>query len=335
MLVKIFKPLFSNKLTSLLLLAYAGSMAYATFLENDFGTQAVQSLIYRAWWFELIHGLLALNFIGNIWRYKLYRKEKLAILTFHLAFVVILIGAMISRYVSFEGIMLIREGDSSNQIVSQYRYLNVKVEKGEEIETYEERLDLSYFKQPDFLIKMGDNDEIIIEPKAFVPKAEQQVVPSETGSTVLKIVVTGESGRQDLYLASGSVILVNNFPVSFDRPMDGAVNIYSVGNELQIEAPFDMNYMVMATQSAGALPADSLMGLKTRALYRSESVTFVVPEVYENSAVVYRQTKNQEKGKTLDDLLFVQLKSQDQKQELFNKLVEKRILKLRFFRLSY
>ncbi|UXX78324.1 cytochrome c biogenesis protein CcsA [Reichenbachiella carrageenanivorans] len=314
--MKFLKPLFSNKLTTVLLVVYAFTMAYATFLENDFGTQAVLSIIYKAWWFEVIMILLAVNFAGNIWRYKLYRKEKISILTFHVAFIIILIGAFVTRYVSFEGLMHIREGESVNEIVSQDRYLQIEVKKGEEIEKYEKKLNLSVFKQPNLMIQMGAADEITIEPKAFVPQAEQQVVPSETGSTVLKLVTTSGDGRENLYLASGGALLINNYPVTFDRPVDGAINIFSKGEELYIQSPFEMNFMVMATQTAGMLPKDSLMPLKTRALYRSENTQFVIPEVYDKSAIVYMSAKDQEKGKMLDDLLFVKIKSDDRSQEI-------------------
>lgn len=316
MVLKFLKPLFSNKLTTVLLVAYAFTMAYATFLENDFGTQAVLSIIYKAWWFEAIMILLAVNFLGNIWRYKLYRKEKMPIFTFHVAFIVILIGAFVTRYASFEGLMHIREGDSSNKIVSQDRYLMIEATKGEEVEKFEQKLNLSVFKQPDLVVKMGGNDEIEIEPKAFVPQAEQQVVASENGSTVLKLVTTSGEGRENLFLASGGALLINNYPVTFDRPVEGAINIFSKGEELYIQSPFEMNFMVMATQSAGTLPADSLMPLQTRALYRGENTQFVIPEVYEKSSIVYLPAKDQEKGKMLDDLLFVKIKSDDRSQEI-------------------
>ncbi|MEO9964740.1 MAG: cytochrome c biogenesis protein CcsA [Reichenbachiella sp.] len=314
--MKFLKPLFSNKLTTVLLVLYAFTMAYATFLENDFGTQAVLSIIYKAWWFEAIMILLALNFAGNIWRYKLYRKEKLSVLTFHVAFIIILIGAFVTRYASFEGLMHIREGDSANKIVSQDRYLMVDVKKGDEVEHFEKKLNLSVFKQPDLSIEMGQADEILIEPKAFVPQAEQQVIESETGSTVLKIVTTSQQGRENLYLASGGAILINNYPVTFDRPVDGAINIFSKGEELYIQSPFEMNFMVMATQTGGELPADTLMPLRTRALYRSENTQFVVPEVYQKSAIVYLPAKDQEKGKLLEDLLFVKIDSDERQQEI-------------------
>lgn len=316
MTLNFLKPLFSNKLTTVLLAVYAFTMAYATFLENDFGTQAVLSIIYRAWWFEVIMALLAVNFAGNIWRYKLYRKEKLAILTFHVAFIIILIGAFVTRYASFEGIMHIREGDSANKIVSQDRYLMVDVKKGEEVEHFEKKLNLSIFKQPNLSVTMGKNDEILIEPKAFVPQAEQQVIDSETGTTVLKLVTTSQQGRENLFLASGGALLINNYPVTFDRPVNGAINIFTKGEELYIQSPFEMNFMVMATQSAGTLPADSLMPLKTRALYRSETTQFVIPEVHEKSAIVYLPAKDQEKGKMLEDLLFVKINADNRQQEI-------------------
>ncbi|WP_390454940.1 hypothetical protein, partial [Chryseobacterium sp. Alg-005] len=68
--------LISTRTMAVLLLAYAFAMAYATFLENDYGTPTAKALIYEAKWFELIMFLLILNFIGNIGRYRLWKREK-------------------------------------------------------------------------------------------------------------------------------------------------------------------------------------------------------------------------------------------------------------------
>ena len=95
---------------SLLILIFACSIGYATFIENDFGRSAAKALIFNKWGFELILLLLTVNLIANLFRFKLFRKEKLAALTFHLSFIVILIGSAITRYVSYEGMMHIREG---------------------------------------------------------------------------------------------------------------------------------------------------------------------------------------------------------------------------------
>ena len=62
--------LISTRTMAVLLLVYAASMAYATFLENDYGTPTAKALIYEAKWFEFVMLLLILNFIGNISRYR-------------------------------------------------------------------------------------------------------------------------------------------------------------------------------------------------------------------------------------------------------------------------
>ena len=115
---KVYKFLISMPTMAVLLIMYATAMAVATFVENDYGAIVSKHFIYNAWWFELIQLLLTINMIGNIFKYKLYKKEKWSILTFHVAFIIILIGAGVTRYVSFEGTMHIREGEESDKILS-------------------------------------------------------------------------------------------------------------------------------------------------------------------------------------------------------------------------
>ena len=82
---KVFKFFSSSNLALLLLLVFAIAMAVATFVENDFGTATAWVVIYDAWWFELVMLGLALSFIANIFKYKLLRREKWAVLLFHLS----------------------------------------------------------------------------------------------------------------------------------------------------------------------------------------------------------------------------------------------------------
>jgi len=100
---KISSFLFSTRLMAVLFFVFAIAMGVATFIENDFGTQTAKALIYNAWWFELIMLFFVINFFGNIFRYKLYKKEKWSVLMFHISFLFILIGAGVTRYISFEG----------------------------------------------------------------------------------------------------------------------------------------------------------------------------------------------------------------------------------------
>ena len=116
---KILDFLYSTRLTAVLFIVFATSMAIATFIENDYGTQTSKALVYNTWWFEGIMIFFVINFFGNIFRYRLYRKEKWSVLFFHIAFLFILIGAGITRYVGFEGTMIIEEGETTNTFLSE------------------------------------------------------------------------------------------------------------------------------------------------------------------------------------------------------------------------
>ena len=115
---KIVSFISSMLFTVLLLIMFAISIAYATFIENDYGTATAQALIYQAWWFELLLAVGIINLTGSVFRYKLVNRKKWAILMFHLAFILIIIGAGVTRYFGFEGSMHIREGESTNQVIS-------------------------------------------------------------------------------------------------------------------------------------------------------------------------------------------------------------------------
>ena len=68
------------------------------------------------------------NFMGNIKRYRLLRWEKWPLLLLHLSWILIIVGAGITRYIGFEGVMPIREGESTQQYLSEKTYLSVFVD---------------------------------------------------------------------------------------------------------------------------------------------------------------------------------------------------------------
>ena len=120
--------LFSTKLMALLFITFAIAMAVGTFVENSYTTLTAREWIYNAWWFEVIMAFFVINFIGNIARFKLWRKEKITTLVFHLSFILILLGAFVTRYFGFEGIMPIREGEVENTMMSREVYLTTYID---------------------------------------------------------------------------------------------------------------------------------------------------------------------------------------------------------------
>ena len=110
--------LFSIATAGFLLVIFATALAFGTFIENSYGTEAARSLVYNSWWLELIMIVLCINMVANFIRHKMYRKKKLTMGIFHLAFILIILGAGVTRYFGSEGIVHIREGESTNILVS-------------------------------------------------------------------------------------------------------------------------------------------------------------------------------------------------------------------------
>ena len=102
--MKFLKYFFSMSFSGTLLLVFGVSIGVATFIENDFGPIGSQSIVYRALWFEVLMGVMVINMIGVIILTKMYRKEKWINLLFHSAFIIILMGAGITRFFGEEGI---------------------------------------------------------------------------------------------------------------------------------------------------------------------------------------------------------------------------------------
>ena len=120
--------LYSTKLMAILFIAFAIAMAVGTFIENDYDTDTARIWVYNTWWFEAIMGLFVVNFIGNISRYRLLKKENWAVLVLHLSWVFIIVGAGVTRYFGNEGMISLREGETTNTYLSDRTYITAMVD---------------------------------------------------------------------------------------------------------------------------------------------------------------------------------------------------------------
>ena len=123
--------LFSFRTTLILLAILAIGAGYATFIENDFGTSTARVLVYNNLWYETILVLTTINLTGIIFKYKMWKNK--ARFIFHSSFVIILIGAGITRYAGYEGIMQIPEGETENRMLSLEPYLQVTIKDGDQV----------------------------------------------------------------------------------------------------------------------------------------------------------------------------------------------------------
>ncbi len=313
---KIQDILISTRTMAVLLLAFAISMAVATFIENDYGTPTAKALIYEAKWFETIMFLLILNFIGNIGRYRLWRREKWPVLVFHLAFILIFIGGAITRYISFEGTMHIREGETSNEIVTDKHFFKIKIEEKGEQQNYH---DVPYLMSPlhhdfqatyDFMGK----EKIVVKALDYIQRKKDSLVAGP-GKEYLHLVSTGDmGGRQNIYLGEGEVQNINGTLVSYNRTaIEGAVEFQKKDGQLYIKTPTDAAYMTMATQATGTTKKDEFQPLALRSLYTIDQLKLVIPEGTKTGKLVAYEGDKQ-KDKDVPDMLKVEVDGPKTKQ---------------------
>lgn len=117
-----------------LLLALGASAGVATFVENDYGTATAKVAVYEAWWFELLLLLFCLNLLAIAWRVKMVRH--LPRFAFHIAFVLIALGAVLTRYFGYEGVMHLRPNVPSQTYLSATNFIALTLETDQTASTH-------------------------------------------------------------------------------------------------------------------------------------------------------------------------------------------------------
>jgi len=317
---KILAFLFSTRLMAFLFLAYAVAMATGTFIESEYNTDTARILIYNTKWFEAIHVFFLINFFGNIKRYQLYKKEKWATLLLHLSFIFIIIGAAITRYISYEGMMPIREGATENQVFSDKTYLTVFVD-GE----YKGQTKRRIFENPLLLSPVTNNNFSIsddfanipfeISYKNYIMGATEAIKDDQKGSVYFKMVESGGGSRHEHYLKEGEIQNIHNTLFSLNKFTKGAVNINTTGSVYTIQTPFDGQFMRMADKLQGRVIKDSTQPLMMRSLYNVGGSQFVFPEPAKKGFKIFK-SNNDFKAKKHDDAVVVVVKSQGKEKEV-------------------
>ena len=272
---------------SMLIVLFAFSIGYATFIENDFGRSTAKSLIFSAWWFELILVMLALNLINNLIRFNLFRREKLAALTFHLSFILILIGSGITRYISYEGMMHIREGDTTNLFISDDTFFRIHIDDRVHQYRYEKKLFMSGIRNNNFNVKVNFKDyDISIKSISFLPNVKDSIFTGvEDGATMLHIVVPGEDGMQDEFLRDGEQRIIKNEYFTFNNTREGAINFYSDKEGIKCSSPYNVETMSMLTREIKRYDTISDFVLERRTLHTLNGLSFVLKNVLDKAKI--------------------------------------------------
>lgn len=302
---KIASVLFSTRILAVLFIVFAIALALGTFIESWYTIETARVMIYNTWWFEGIMVLFVINFLGNIKRYQLYKREKWSSLLLHLSFILILLGAFVTRYISYEGVMPIREGETTNVFLSEKTFLTTFIDGEIDGEPRRRVLQEDVLFAPETENNYELNTDfkgqpVKVEALDFIHGAEETLVPAEDGENYLKIVEAGAGERHEHFLKEGEVENIHNVLISLNNPTEGAINIEfdKAGGEYLITSPFEGDYMRMADQLEGVLVKDSTQTLMLRSLYNIGNMQFVIPEPVVKGKYDVVQTKQKTEGQT-------------------------------------
>ncbi len=274
----------SMKMMAFLMLIFAVASGYATFIENDYGTETAKAVVYNARWFEVLLMLLTLNLIFNIIHYKMFQKKKALIFMFHVSFVIILIGAAVTRYVGYEGSMHIREGHTSDTMISTENFIKAVFDDGGK---------LSQYKVPVYLSKMSKNSVNIdvdvngkpvkIELMEYIPDAVYSIKEDPNGSAIINMMVTAGGAAERIQLMQGenyeapNVVLNFGSDAAFKKPV---VDLYVENDKLMMKHPMALRYLNMDDQSSGELNATDGEAAAQRMLFSVGNSSFVIRDFY-------------------------------------------------------
>lgn len=319
--------LFGTRTMTVLLLAFAASMAAGTWIENIKDTPTSKIWVYNQWWFSLIMLWLMANFIYNIKRYQLLQWKKWATLTLHLSWVLIIIGAGITRYVSFEGMMLIREGQTSNSFFSDETYFSAIIQ-GEDANgnpmqrsVKEQLLVSQYDYETSRSFKFYDKKVTVTIDSLIFDAVEGLKPGDENSDRYLKIVEAGEGTRHDHLIKDGEEASIHNvlFGVNIDpteAAKKGLINITENWNGYTIQTPYEGEFLRMADQMKGGVAKDSIQPLQLRSLYTMAGLQFVIPGPVAQGEVGIIKSPQPTKAQAHGILATVSSGNESQKMEL-------------------
>ena len=297
---KVLSLLGSMKTMAALMLVFAVSIGYATFVENDYGSMTAKADIYNARWFEILMALLAINLTLNIINFKMARRGKWLVFIFHVAFLIILVGAAVTRYMGFEGMMHIREGESSDAIVSAEPYVSLKVTKGDKTYDFKETLFLSKRSSNSFERTLEvEGEQIHVKLDSYMGDATYEAVADPKGSPLFSLMVTGAQGAQQVSLKQGEFVEANDVVIDFDsnKTFDKPIISLSVeGDKPYLSNPATLATLSMDTQKTSSL-ASGKHEMTKRTLFQSTQSGFVLRDFIPKASMkLVSSSKKEKKG---------------------------------------
>lgn len=304
--MRLLKIISSTKTTLVLFIVFAGAMAVATFIENDHGTEVARALVYEAWWFEVVMLWLAINFLAHIRKYNLLSASRWPLGMFHIAFVIIILGAGVTRYFSTEGVVHIREGSSKNSFYTTAKYLQVlQLGEGAGLR-FEQPVQLisKNFESETFNVDFKD-PALKVTFTEFIKGAKEDYIDGET--TLLDFAITLGTGREDFLIEEGEALEMDSFSLGTGNDATNPVRIFKTDSAWVIQSDVHLQIVEMSTQQMGVLHAGETQPLKIRSLYQWDGGAFLVKAIHENKQLSFVAEQDEELAENMLDVVKIEV----------------------------
>ena len=271
----------------ILFIVLAVSLAAATFIENDFGAAAARAAVYNTVWFELLFLLLVVNLTGQIFIFKLWRREKLTVMLFHAAFIVMVAGAAITRYTGYDGMMHIREGEASSHTFSAGNTLAFELidAGGEKLAGHEAPLSLAGGRHGKYRKSLdASGEKMTLTFDRYMAGAVRKVEEAAGGIPMVSFIWTPDMvSSETLVLAMGETGTVGNMTAGFAA--EGDITITTDGASFYIRSVSGLRSTVMQEMQTVEYPADTLVKLVAGTVYTVGNYR-IMPQVMTMSGIV-------------------------------------------------
>lgn len=264
-----------------MLIVLITALATATFIENDFGAEVAKMKVYNTRWVELIFILLCINLIGRALILKLYKVQKFSIFLFHIALIVMIIGAGVTRYFGYEGNMHIREGETSSLLITSKKTVSVFTNQ-----TQPNEFAVDFNQTNKFTERVKDgNHHISISLAKKYNSAYAKAVEDETGNPIVGFILAGNRYRGFEYLSEGESKQIGDVTIGFTNTSLNDLNIVSENDSLFLisKDTITVNSMVNGSELVklcGKFP------LEYKAIYQVKAYNFVLQEFHPKAKIV-------------------------------------------------
>jgi len=260
--------LISMPFMAVLMIVFIVVLALATFVESAYNTQTAWALVYGTHWFELLLLLIGINVAGVMIKQKFFKPKKIVVFLFHVSFILILAGAAITRFISYEGNMHIRENTASNTMLSSNAYIDVVLESEGDRVAKGKEVRLTDLTPRDFRMstRIG-GEKVKIRSIEYMSNAIEQYVAAPGGAPYMQVMLV--SDRQSTAgIPSGRTQEVMGVRIALNNADTTAMlNFISEGEQVVLYAALPVTVMQMGGESGQEYQPGEQIPIQVNTLY--------------------------------------------------------------------